>query len=98
MNATIDTTAAASATTETANPYEAMTPNELRTELAGLDAFAVKQSVRIRQLEEASLAMIKDFSVCILAHMKGDKDGVFAGLEAIVNKNVIVVPAAQELH
>lgn len=98
MNATIDTTAAASATTETANPYEAMTPNELRTELAGLDAFAAKQSVRIRQLEEASLAMIKDFSVCILAHMQGDQACVYAGLDAIVKKNVIVAPSPEAMH
>jgi ABC-type uncharacterized transport system permease subunit len=101
MIATIDTTAAAAATTattEAVNPYEAMTADELRSELAGLDAFAVKQQLQIKQLTDASLNMIKDFSVIILAHMKGDVDGVHAGLDAIVKKNVIVTPSSKDLH
>lgn len=79
-------------------PYEKMTPEQLRSELERLDVVCVKQELQIKQLTEGTLNMIKDFSVVILAHMKGHKDGVRAGLDAIVKKNVIVAPAAGAMH
>lgn len=79
-------------------PYEKMTPAELRAELERLDVLCVKQQLQIKQLTEGKLAMMKDFSVAILAHMKGDQAGVHAGLDAIVKKNVIVAPSPEAMH
>jgi hypothetical protein len=81
-----------------ANPYEKMTPAQLRAELQRTDEICVRQEIQIKQLTEGTLAMIKDFSVAILAHMKGDTDGVRAGLDAIVKKNVVVAPSAGAMH
>lgn len=79
-------------------PYEKMTPVALRAELERLDVLCVKQQLQIKQLTDGTLAMMKDFSVAILAHMNGDQAGVHAGLDAIVKKYVIVTPSPEAMH
>lgn len=71
-------------------PYEDMTPDELRAELERLDVVCVKQELQIRQLIEGTQNMLKDFSIPLFAHMNGDTDRVYAGLDAIVKKNVTI--------
>ncbi|MDO8769556.1 MAG: hypothetical protein Q7K57_12800 [Burkholderiaceae bacterium] len=82
----------------TTSQYAGLTAEALRSECERLQMLTVGQARLIRQLKQASLDMITDFSGVILAYIDRDIAAVHTRLDAIIKKNVIIKPKAEACH
>lgn len=78
--------------------YAGMSPEGLLQECERLQLLTTSQARHIKNIEQAAINVIADFSGVILAHIRNDADAVRSRLAAIVNKNVMMQPAEGSVH
>lgn len=81
-----------------ASIYAGLSPEALLKECDRLQLLTNSQAQHIKNIEQAAMNVIADFSGVLLAHIRQDTEAVHGRLEAIVNKNVIFKPAAGVCH
>ncbi len=79
--------------------YDEMSVDELRSELGRLDGVCIMQNIKLRKLHGVLTAVISDFSPLLVAHMKGDTQGVASALDELCKTRVTVAaPGSMEVH